>query len=113
MKAKRIVVLDGYTLNPGDLSWSGLGEFGPLEVHEWTAEADVASRIVGADVVFTNKTPVRADVLGRAEGLRFLGVLATGYNVVDVGAARAAGVVVANVPGYSTRSVAQDRKSVV
>jgi glycerate dehydrogenase len=107
MKAKRIVVLDGYTLNPGDLSWSGLGEFGPLEVHEWTAEADVASRIVGADVVFTNKTPVRADVLGRAEGLRFLGVLATGYNVVDVAAAKASGVVVANVPGYSTRSVAQ------
>jgi len=107
MKPKRIVVLDGYTLNPGDLSWSGLEELGPLEVYDWTAEGEVAQRIEGADIVFTNKTPVRADVLGRAEGLRFLGVLATGYNVVDVAAAKAAGVAVANVPGYSTRSVAQ------
>lgn len=107
MNAKRIVVLDGYTLNPGDLSWSGLAEFGPLEVHDWTAEVDVVQRISGADIVFTNKTPMRSDVLSRAEGLRFLGVLATGYNVVDVAAAKAAGVVVANVPGYSTRSVAQ------
>lgn len=107
MKAKRMVVLDGFTLNPGDLSWDGLSEFGPLEVHEWTAEADVADRIRGADIVFTNKTPMRARVFAERGALRFVGVLATGYNVVDVGAAKEAGVVVTNVPGYSTRSVAQ------
>jgi glycerate dehydrogenase len=107
MKARRIVVLDGYTLNPGDLDWTPLSELGPLEVHEWTAPADVAARIAGADVVFTNKTPLTAETLSAARGLRFVGVLATGYNIVDVKAAETSGVRVANVPGYGTAAVAQ------
>ncbi|MFM9001829.1 MAG: D-2-hydroxyacid dehydrogenase [Opitutia bacterium] len=107
MKARRIVVLDGHTLNPGDLDWTGLAELGPLEVHAWTAPAEVAARIAGADVVFTNKTPLKAETIAAARGLRFVGVLATGYNIVDVAAAAAAGVRVANVPGYGTAAVAQ------
>lgn len=107
MQARRIVVLDGHTLNPGDLDWGPLAALGPLEVHEWTAPAAVAARIRGADIVFTNKTPLTADVLAGATGLRFIGVLATGYNVVDVAAAAAAGIRVANVPGYGTAAVAQ------
>ncbi|MFZ9345346.1 MAG: autotransporter-associated beta strand repeat-containing protein, partial [Opitutales bacterium] len=112
MKARRIVVLDGYTLNPGDLDWTPLSELGPLEVHEWTAPADVAARIAGADVVFTNKTPLTAETLSAARGLRFVGVLATGYNIVDVKAAETSGVRVANVPGYGTAAQTRTLKLV-
>ncbi len=103
----KIVVLDGYTLNPGDLSWKGLEALGTLEVHERTEAALVAQRAQGADLLLTNKTPLPADVLEQLKGLRYIGVLATGYNVVDVKAARELGIPVSNIPTYGTASVAQ------
>jgi glycerate dehydrogenase len=102
-----LVVLDGYTLNPGDLSWDGLKHFGNLEVHERTLAADILDRCKGAEIVFTNKTPLREDVLAQLPDLKYIGVLATGYNVVDVDFARSKGIKVANVPGYGTASVVQ------
>lgn len=103
----RIVVLDGFTLNPGDLDWASLTALGPCEIHERTPDDEIVARASGAPIVLTNKT-----VLGRAElsqlpGLRYLGVLATGTNVVDLAAAREHGVVVTNVPAYATASVTQ------
>ncbi len=102
-----VVVLDGYTLNPGDLSWAGLEALGTCVIHDRTPPESIVERAQDAEIVFTNKV-----VLGRAElaqlpRLRYIGVLATGYNVVDVTAARERGVVVTNIPAYSTRSVAQ------
>ena len=102
-----IVVLDGHTLNPGDLDWSGLAELGALTVHERTPGDAVAARAADAEIVLTNKTPVNAAAIALLPRLRYLGVLATGTNVVDVAAAAARGIVVANVPGYSTAAVAQ------
>ena len=103
----RIVVLDGYTLNPGDLSWSALEALGSCTIHDRTPPELIVERARDADIVFTNKI-----VLGRAEfarlpRLRYVGVLATGYNVVDVAAAREHGIVVTNIPAYGTMSVAQ------
>lgn len=103
----KIVVLDGYTANPGDLDWSPLAALGELTVHERTPAALTVARAAGAQVALTNKV-----VLGEAEmaalpELRYIGVLATGYNVVDVAAASARGVAVTNVPAYSTPAVAQ------
>jgi glycerate dehydrogenase len=103
----KLVVLDGHTLNPGDLSWDGLKHFGNLEVHERTLAADILDRCKGAEIVFTNKTPLREDVLALLPDLKYIGVLATGYNVVDVDFARSKGIKVANVPGYGTASVVQ------
>jgi len=102
-----LVVLDGHTLNPGDLSWDGINRFGDLKIYERTAPADVLERCKGADIVFTNKTPIRKEVLSQLSNLKYIGVLATGYNVVDVDAARTLGIDVANVPGYGTASVVQ------
>lgn len=102
-----IVVLDGYMLNPGDLSWDGLRKLGNVTVHERTAPEDVADRAAEADIVLTNKAILSADTIDRLPRLRYIGVMATGYNVVDIDAARAAGIVVTNVPGYSSASVAQ------
>ena len=103
----KITVLDGYCLNPGDLSWDGLRRFGELEVFDRTMVDEVAARASGADAVFTNKTPLPDYVLRRLPQLRFIGVLATGYNVVDVAAAKELGIAVANIPTYGTASVAQ------
>lgn len=103
----RIVILDGYTANPGDLSWDALRGLGEVVVHDRTAPADVVARAKGADVVLTNKTVLTAETLGSLPDLRLVCVLATGYNVVDVAAARARGVPVCNVPEYSTPNVAQ------
>lgn len=103
----RIVVLDGYTLNPGDNPWDGLAALGELTVHDRTAAGDVVARAAGAEIVLTNKTVVDAAALAQLPELRFIAVLATGYNVVDVAAARAAGVPVANVPVYGSVDVAQ------
>jgi glycerate dehydrogenase len=103
----KIVVLDGYCLNPGDLSWDGLRRLGEVEVFDRTAAEDVAARIAAAAAVFTNKTRLTAAALAGATDLRYIGVLATGYDVVDVAAARAHGIGVANVPAYGTASVAQ------
>ena len=103
----KIVVLDGYALNPGDLSWDELLQFGEVEIHERTREEDVAGRAAGAQIVLTNKTPLSAATLTRLPDLRYIGVLATGYNIVDTAAARQAGIVVTNIPTYGTASVAQ------
>jgi glycerate dehydrogenase len=103
----KIVVLDGYTLNPGDLSWDGLKQLGEVTVYDRTAPGELPDRCRDAEVIFTNKTPVGGDLIRRLPSLRFIGVLATGFNIVDVEAAKQRSVIVANVPGYSTRSVAQ------
>lgn len=102
-----IVVLDGYTLNPGDLSWAALEALGATQVFDRTPPGDVVARAADAEIALTNKTVLSADALARLPKLRYIGVLATGYNVVDLAAARARGIVVTNVPGYSTASVVQ------
>jgi len=103
----RIVVLDGYTLNPGDLSWEGLQALGECAVYDRTPPAQVVLRAQGAESVFTNKTVLDAATLQELPKLRYIGVLATGYNVVDVRVARERNLVVTNIPTYGTRSVAQ------
>ena len=105
--AQRIVVLDGYTLNPGDLNWDGLKALGEVQVHDRTPEAEVAARAAGATIALTNKTPLRAATLEKLPELRYIGVLATGYDIVDVQAARERGIPVTNIPTYGTHSVAQ------
>lgn len=102
-----IVVLDGVTLNPGDLSWAGLEALGRLRVYERTPPELVAERVRNAEIVFTNKTVLSRAHISQCRKLRFIGVLATGYNVVDIGAARDHGVDVCNIPTYGTMSVAQ------
>ncbi|MEJ7693081.1 D-2-hydroxyacid dehydrogenase [Daejeonella sp.] len=103
----KIVVLDGYTLNPGDISWEAISKQGDLKVYDRTPEDKILERVGDAELVFTNKTPLRENILKRLPGLKYIGVLATGYNVVDVDYAKANGVIVANVPGYGTASVVQ------
>jgi glycerate dehydrogenase len=106
----KIVILDGYTENPGDLSWDGIAAYGDLTVYDRTPvddEAEIQKRIGDAEVVFTNKTPISAATLAAAKNLRFIGVLATGYNIVDVAAAKAKGIPVSNVPAYGNDAVAQ------
>ncbi|MBV6433847.1 MAG: Glycerate dehydrogenase [Bryobacteraceae bacterium] len=103
----KLVVLDGYCLNPGDLSWDALRQLAEVEVHDRTSAAEAVSRVGEAELVMTNKTPLDAGALARLPRLRYIGVLATGYNIVDVAAAKANGVVVTNVPTYGTASVAQ------
>ena len=102
-----IVVLDGHTLNPGDNPWSPLEALGKLTVHDRTQEDLIVSRAADADVLLTNKTPLSAETLAQLPKLRMISVLATGYNIVDVAAARARGIPVCNVPGYSTNAVAE------
>ena len=104
----KIVVLDGYTENPGDLSWDSLREFGKLRVYDRTGSEDqVIERIGDAEVVFVNKVPITRRVLDRCPNIRFISVLATGYNVIDVKAAAEKGIPVSNVPSYGTAAVAQ------
>lgn len=103
----KIVILDGYALNPGDLSWESLQRLGDVEVHDRTPEAEVTSRAKDADMVLTNKTPLSSATLANLPKLRYIGVLATGYNIVDTAAARERGIVVTNIPTYGTASVAQ------
>lgn len=106
----KIVVLDGYTENPGDLSWDGIKKYGDLTVYDRTDitnEEEIKDRIKGAEVVFTNKTPLSKEVLEASDVLKFIGILATGYNVVDIQAAKENGIVVSNVPAYGTEAVAQ------
>ena len=106
----KIVVLDGYALNPGDLSWDSLHALGELTVYDRTPlndPAEVARRIGDAEVAFTNKTPIGKDVLEACPKLTYIGVLATGYNVVDVTSAKTRGVTVTNIPTYGTSSVGQ------
>lgn len=103
----KIVVLDGYTANPGDLSWEGLEKQGELTVYDRTSADEVDERILGAEIILTNKTPITRANLEVASGLRYIGVLATGFNIVDIDAAREYGVTVTNIPSYSTEAVAQ------
>lgn len=103
----QIVVLDGHTLNPGDLTWEGLEAVGPCTVYDRTPDERIAERAAGAEIVLTNKTPLTADTLRQLDRLKYVGVLATGYNIVDAEAARTRGVPVTNVPTYGTDSVAQ------
>lgn len=103
----KIVVLDGYGLNPGDLSWEELEKSGELKVYPRTAPAEVVERARDAQIVITNKTVLDADTIAKLPEMRYIGVLATGYNVVDIEAAAKAGVIVTNIPAYSTMSVAQ------
>ncbi|MBQ6431172.1 MAG: D-2-hydroxyacid dehydrogenase [Oscillospiraceae bacterium] len=103
----KIVVLDGYAANPGDISWEGLRTLAELTVYDRTAPEETIGRIGDAEIVLLNKTPLGADVFEACPKLKLVSVLATGYNIVDVQAARAHGVMVCNVPGYSTGAVAQ------
>lgn len=106
----KIVVLDGYCENPGDLSWEGLAAFGDLTVYDrtnLTDERQIIDRIGDAEVVYTNKTPITAAVLDACPKVKYIGVLATGYNVVDCDAAKVRGIPVTNVPAYGTMAVAQ------
>lgn len=104
---KKIVVLDGYAANPGDISWEPWNALGEVIVYDRTAPDQVVVRAQGAEVVLTNKVILSAEVLAQLPALRYVGVLATGYNVVDLDAARRQGVIVTNIPAYSTASVAQ------
>ncbi len=103
----KIVVLDGYTLNPGDLSWDGITQLGKCTVYDRTPAELVVERAAGAEIAITNKVVFNENVISQLPQLKYIGVLATGYNVVDVVAAKKAGVVVTNIPSYSTASVAQ------
>ncbi len=103
----RIVVLDGYTANPGDLSWRGLERFGDVAVYDRTAPSQVRARSEGAACLLTNKTVLDSEIFQDLPACRYIGVLATGYNVVDLAAAARQGITVTNVPAYSTDSVAQ------
>ena len=103
----KIVVLDGFTLNPGDLSWDALRSMGPCEIHDRTASEELVGRAAEAGIVLTNKTMITGDHIRALPELKYIGVLATGYNIVDVRAARERNVPVTNVPSYGTQSVAQ------
>ena len=103
----KIVVLDGHTLNPGDLNWDALGKIGELTVHDRTPPEQVAERAAEAEIVFTNKALLPAEAINALPSLKYIGVLATGYNVVDITEARARDIPVTNIPGYGTESVAQ------
>ncbi len=103
----KIVELDGYAANPGDLSWEGLKEFGELVVYPRTPAEKVVERATGAEIILVNKVKITEEILDQLPTLRYIGVLATGYNVVDIDAAKKRGVIVTNIPAYSTDSVAQ------
>ena len=105
----KIVVLDGYTENPGDLSWAGLEELGELKVYDRTPhdESEIIKRIGDAEIVFTNKTPISRNVIDSCPSMKFISLLATGYNVVDYKYAREKNIPVTNVPTYGTASVSQ------
>lgn len=103
----KVVILDGFTANPGDLSWNGLKQFGELKVYERTAPEELLSRAKGVEVLLTNKVVINAEAMAALPDLRYIGVLATGYNVVDIAEAHRRGIAVTNIPAYSTMSVAQ------
>jgi len=103
----KIVVLDGYTLNPGDLSWEGIQQFGDCTIYDRTPEGKTVERSAGAWAIFTNKVAFDKETIAQLPELKFIGVLATGTNVINIEAAKAAGITVTNIPAYSTNSVAQ------
>jgi len=103
----KIVILDGYTLNPGDLSWASLFDLGEVVLYDRTTADKIIERSIGAEVLITNKTPLTKEIIQSLPYLKYIGVLATGYNVVDTEAAKRRNILVTNVPAYSTMSVAQ------
>ncbi|HOK27124.1 MAG TPA: D-2-hydroxyacid dehydrogenase [Bacteroidales bacterium] len=103
----KIVVLDGYALNPGDISWDELKSLGEVEVYDRTPDNMITERAADAEIILTNKNLMMANVIEKLPRLKYIGVLATGYNVVDTEAAKRRGIIVTNVPAYSTASVAQ------
>ena len=103
----KIVVLDGFALNPGDLSWNALEQLGEVQVYDRTPTDLVIERSQGTQAILTNKTVLSGQAIAALPGIRYIGVLATGFNIVDITAAQQAGVVVTNIPGYGTESVAQ------
>jgi len=103
----KIVVLDGSTLNPGDISWDGFKAIGDVVIYDRTPKEKIVERAMGAEIVYTNKTPLNKEVLKQLTSLKYIGVLATGYDVVDIKTAKENGIIVTNVPGYGTDSVAQ------
>ena len=103
----KIVILDAYTANPGDLSWGSLKELGEVTVYERTRREEIAGRAADADIVLTNKVVMDREMMALLPRLKYIGVLATGYNVVDIEAARERDIIVTNVPAYRTESVAQ------
>ena len=106
----KLVVLDGYALNPGDLSWKEFEKLGNLKVYDrtsFTDESEILERIGNAEIIFTNKTPISRQIIEKVPSLKYIGVLATGYNVIDVEAANENGVTVTNIPAYGTEAVAQ------
>ena len=103
----KIVVLDGFAANPGDLSWEGLKALGECTIYDRTVPEEVLERAAGAEVILTNKVIINADHMAALPELKYIGVLATGYNVVDTAAAKERGIIVTNIPAYSTASVAQ------
>lgn len=103
----KIVILDGYAANPGDLSWKGLEELGSVIVYDRTKPSETVERAADAEIILTNKVIINRDIISQLPQLKYIGVLATGYNVVDIEAAHERGITVTNVPAYSTESVAQ------
>ncbi len=103
----KIIILDGFTVNPGDLSWSWLEEYGEYTVYDKTPPEEILSRCEGADIIITNKTPLGRDILEKLPDVKFIDLLSTGYNITDIYYTRERGIPVSNVPAYSTKSVAQ------
>ena len=103
----KIVILDGYAENPGDLSWEGFASLGQLSVYDRTPQEKIIERIGDSEIVLTNKTPIDATTIAACKNMRYIGVLATGYNVIDIVAAGEHGIAVTNVPAYGTEAVAQ------
>lgn len=103
----KIIILDGYTVNQGDLSWDWLSDYGEYAVYDKTEKEDILERCKGADIVITNKTPLGKDILEKLPDVKFIDLLSTGYNITDIYYARERGIPVSNVPAYSTKAVAQ------
>ncbi len=103
----KIVILDGYTLNPGDISWAGFETLGDFTMYDRTSPDKIIERSENADIILTNKTVINKDTIEQLPNLKYIGVLATGYNIVDVKAAHVRNIIVTNIPSYGTSSVAQ------
>lgn len=103
----KIVVLDGYTSNPGDLNWDGIEQLGECVIYDRTKKDEVIERAKDADIILTNKVPFKKETMDALPNLKYIGVMATGYNIIDLDAAKAKGIIVTNIPAYSTNSVAQ------
>jgi len=103
----KIVILDGYTLNPGDLTWNGFSALGDVAIYDRTSAEQIVERAQGAEILITNKTPLTKAIIDTLVELKYIGVLATGYNIIDIDAAKHKGIVVTNIPTYGTTSVAQ------